>query len=116
MNHAVGDVGASNHSATGLDRLAHNRVTVNDLVVARLEHAREHLLDVFDQAVDDAVLADGHALELGRTARISFRLDVEGDNQRLRRDGQVDVVDIHVAEAGMDDFGARFRLVAELLQ
>ena len=58
--------------AARLERLAHLGVAVDDLVVARLEHAVEHLLDVFDQRVDDAVLADADALELGRAAGLGL--------------------------------------------
>src|SRR5262249_48340289 len=57
MDHAVGDHAAGDSPSAGLDRHAHFGVTVDHLLVARLEHAREHLLDVFDQRVDDVVLA-----------------------------------------------------------
>ncbi len=83
MDHTVGDDAAGDAAAAGLEHLAHFSVAVHDLLVARLEHAREHLLDVFDQRVDDVVLTDRHPVELGDAARLVLGLDVEGDDHRL---------------------------------
>src|SRR5437764_3084197 len=116
MDDAIGDDAASDRAAAGLERRAHPGVTVDDLLVARLEHAREHLLDVLDQGVDHAVLADAHALELRCASGISFGLDVERHDQCLRSHRQVDVVDVDVAKTRVDDFRARLGLVAELFE
>src|SRR5260370_28250199 len=91
MNDTIGDDAASNDLAASLDRLTHLGVPVDDLLEPRLEHACQHLLDLFDQGVDDAVLADGHALQLGRTARISFGLDIRRDDHPPGRHGQGEV-------------------------
>ena len=58
MDDAVGDDAAGDDAAAGLEDLAHLGVAVDDLLVARLEHAGEHLLDVFDERVDDVVVAN----------------------------------------------------------
>src|SRR5258708_16271806 len=116
MNDTIGDDAASNDLAASLDRLTHLGVPVDDLLEPRLEHAREHSLDFFDEGVDHAVLADGHPLQLGRTAGVGFGLDVERDDQRLGGDCQVDVVDVDVAQASVNDFGAGLGLIAQLLQ
>src|SRR5215831_4741276 len=116
VNHAIGDRAARHGATAGLDRLADHGVAVDDLLVAWLEHAGEHLLDVFDQCVDDAVFADAHTLELGRAFGVGFDADVEGNNHRLRRVREVDVVDVDVPEPRVDHLGSRLRLVAELLQ
>jgi len=54
-------------------------------------------------------------VELGRTAGIRFGFDVEGDDQRLGGDREVDVVDVDVAQTRVDDLGPSFSLVAQLL-
>ena len=72
MDHAIGHRN-QRRCAAGLDRLADLGVAMHDLLVARLEHAREHLLDVFDERVDDVVLADADALKLGGAFRRQLR-------------------------------------------
>src|SRR5262249_24859708 len=106
MHDAVLHKAAGDHTSTSLERLAHLGVTLDDLFVPRLEHAREQLLDVLDERVDDVVLAYRDTLRFRCATRLCFSLDVEGDDHRLRSDGEVDVVDVHVAESGVYNLGA----------
>src|SRR5579859_348995 len=116
VNHAVEDDTARDDLAAGLDGLPNFGVAVDDLSVAGLEHAIQQALDLFEQGVDDAVLANRDAIRFRRAAGFGFSLDVEGDDHGLRGHGQVDVVDVHVAQPGMNDFGAGLGLIAQFFQ
>src|SRR5215472_43044 len=100
MDDPVGDDAAGDGAAARLEGGANLGVSVHHFLVARLEHASEHLLDVFDKCVDDAVFANAYTLQFGGALRVSFDLYVEGDDDRFGSVGQVDVVDVDVAQTG----------------
>src|SRR6476661_10977906 len=62
---AVGDVRAGDDRSADLDDLAHLGAPLDDLDLLRLEQARECLLDVVDELVDDVVQANVDLLDLG---------------------------------------------------
>ena len=67
------------------------------------EQAFHGLADVVDGVVDDVVEADLDPLALGEARRLAGRAHVEADDDRLRRDGEVDVALGDGADARVDD-------------
>ncbi len=93
----AGDL-AVGHATAGDDQLATRLEDLHDLGVAvhlllvdRLQQTLEGGLDVLDELVDDIVGADVHAFDLRHPLGGAVHLDVEGDDDRLRRRRQVDV-------------------------
>src|SRR3954452_466279 len=86
-DHAAGDVADPGRAEDRTDlRLAQAR-----LLELRLEHALEGRLDLLDRLVDDRVVADLDALAVRQLRRLALRADVEADDDRVGRGGQVDV-------------------------
>src|SRR3954463_12453559 len=69
----------------------------------RLEHALERALHVLDGGVDDGVVADVDLLALGQLARLALGPDVEADDDRVGRFGEVDVVLGDRTDTAVDD-------------
>ncbi len=88
-------------------------MTVHLLAVDRLQHALERRLDVIHQLVDDAIGANVHTLLGGEPLRRSIHLDVERDDDRLRRRGQMHVRLADVADGVMDQ--AHLQVLAGML-
>ena len=65
-------------------------------------------LHVVDRVVDDRVEPDLDLVLLGERAGLAGRADVEADDDRLRRDGEVDVALGDGADGGVDDREADF--------
>ena len=84
----TGDVADARHP----EHLADLGGTELHLFELGLEHALERSLDLVDGLVDDRVVPDVDALALGRLARLALGPDVEADDDRVRGDGEVDVV------------------------
>src|SRR4051812_36099518 len=69
----------------------------------RREHALHGVAQLVDRAVDDRVGADLDALALSQLARLAHRADVEAEDDRVGRGGEVDVGLRDAADAGVDD-------------
>src|SRR5690606_34310919 len=113
----TGDVADPRH----LEDLADLRGTELDLLVLGLEHALEGRLHLFDGLVDDRVVADVHAHAVGQLAVLALGPNVEADDDRAGRGGQVDVVlrdraDPAADHADRDLVAARIDLEEGLLQ
>src|SRR6185369_17961619 len=87
----------------GAEDLANLRRTELDLFVLGLEHALEGRLDLFDRLVDHRVVPDLHTLAVGVVADLALGPDVEPDDDRVRRLGEVDVVLGDAADTAVDD-------------
>src|SRR6478736_2001131 len=83
-----------------------------DLLVLRLEHALEGLLDLVDRLVDDRVVADLDTLALGDLGVLALGPDVEADDDGVGGHREVDVVERDRADAAVDD--AQVDLVAHV--
>ena len=89
---------------------------ISDKQPKRIHDLAQDRLDLFEECVDDAVFANGHAIGVSRSPRLSLNFDVEGDDHGFGRHRQVDVVDVDVSQTGVDNFGAGLRLIAELFE
>src|SRR4029453_2214685 len=78
------------------------------LLLDRLEHADEGLLDVLRQLVDDAVGADLDTLPRGERTGLRVRPDVEADDCRAGSRRKHDVILGDPADALVDDVDAHF--------
>src|SRR6266700_5699129 len=87
-----------------------------DFLELGLEHALERGLDLLDRLVDDRVVPDVDALALGELAGPASRADVEADDHRVGRDGQVHVVLRDRADAAADDAQRHFLADVDLEQ
>src|SRR5690242_15049821 len=87
-----------------------------DFLELGLEHALEGRLDLFDRLVDDRVVADVDALTAGQLTGPFGRTDVEADDHRVGRDGQVHVVLGNRADAAADHAQADLFADVELEQ
>src|SRR4029079_14940035 len=100
--------------------LADLRLTETDLLELRLEHALERRLDLFDGLVDHRVVPDLHALAVGDVGVLALGPEVEPDDDRVRRHGEVDVVQRDRADTPVDDphvdLVAHVDLVQSILQ
>src|SRR5579883_2154021 len=95
--------------------LANFGPAVEHLTVDRLEQTRHRLLHLFDEVVDDRVDPDVDLLLIGGRRRVAFGLDVEADDQSLRRRGEQDVRFVDRTDTGRQN--ADLDLVGrELLQ
>src|SRR6476660_7277841 len=83
--------------------LADLRLTEANLLELRLEHALERCLDLLDGLVDHRVVPDLHALAVGDVGVLALGPDVEPDDDRVRRHGEVDVVQRDRADTPVDD-------------
>ena len=64
------------------------------------EHAGHRVAQVVERLVDDRVVADLHALALGRGARVADRAHVEAEDDRVGGGGEHDVGLGDAADAG----------------
>ena len=71
--------------------LAHLDEAEPVLLLLRRQHARQRGLHLVDRFVDDVVVADLHAARFGELARLRVGARVEADDDRLRREREVDV-------------------------
>src|SRR5699024_6714071 len=86
-DHATGD-GAHLGGLEGLPNLG---LAELDLLVLRLEHALEGLLNVLGRAVDHRVVPDLNTLAVGDLRGLTLRSDVEAQHDRVFRSREVDV-------------------------
>src|SRR5690606_6905236 len=98
-----------------VERLQHLGVAQEGFALERRQHARKHALNVVQQVVNDRVVADLDAFTLSQFARLLRRTDVEAQDRRPGRLGQVDVALGDAAGAVHDHAGPHF-VVAHLLQ
>src|SRR6185503_16732175 len=99
----IGDVRAGDDRPPHLDDLADLGTTLDDLDLLRLEHAREGLLDVVGELVDDVVHPDVDLLGLRRApGRVADRR-VEADDDRVGGGREQDVVVADLAGALVQD-------------
>src|SRR5690606_1926462 len=87
----------------GAEHLADLRGAQLDLLVLRLEHALERLLDVLDRLVDDRVVPDVDTLAVGELLHPLGGPDVEADDHGVVDRGEVDVVLRDRTDAAVDD-------------
>src|SRR5699024_9145649 len=87
----------------GAEDLADLRRAELDLLVLRLEHALERLLDLVDRVVDDRVVLDLHALAIGVVRVQALGPHVVADDEGVGRHREVDVVHRDRADAAVDD-------------
>src|SRR3954454_19986917 len=106
---AARDLAVRDHAA-GDDADARRAEDLADLDVAhdvldglRREHALHGVAQLVDRAVDDRVGADLHALAVRELAGLAHRADVEAEDDRVRRGGQVDVRLRDAADPGAHD-------------
>src|ERR671937_1846788 len=90
LHDAVDDHAAGDRRLTGAEQLPHLGVAEDGLDHLRLEHARERLLDVVEQLVDDLVEAHFDAARLGRAPASDVDAVVESDDDPAGRRGEVD--------------------------
>ncbi len=103
-DHPVGHVGTGDRAcAWHLEEGPDLGLAENDLLLVRFELPDEHLLDVVEQLVDDAVGEDLDARLLGGATCLALGANVEADDDRTRHLGQGDVVLADPADRAMDD-------------
>src|SRR6266511_1605679 len=109
---AAGDHAARNRpEPRDLEELTDLRLAERLLLLDRLEHADEGLLDVLGELVDHAVGADLDALSFRERPRLRVRAYVETDDGRGRGRSEHDVVLGDAADALVDDAHAHLGML-----
>ena len=68
------------------------RIGVADQLLLRVRaEGRPSRFHLIDQFIDDRVVADFHAVALGKVARLRNGAHIEADDKRVRRGGERDV-------------------------
>src|SRR5690606_16062001 len=96
----------------GLEHLTDLSPTEVDLLVHRLEHALQGLLDLLDRLVDHRVVPDVDTLARGAFGRLALRTHVVPDHDRVGRRGEVDVALGDTTHTAVDD--VELHLVADV--
>src|SRR5690606_5131267 len=96
----------------GLEHLTDLSPTEVDLLVHRLEHALQGLLDFLDRLVDHRVVPDVDTLARGAFGRLALRTHVVPDHDRVGRRGEVDVALGDTTHTAVDD--VELHLVADV--